>query len=386
MTKRKTKERKLIPIQQAIFATLAFGLLAASVMMFFLETKITSPFMERPFNFYRILVMSGAIIFLLLATKASWLKKTDTEQAPSRVTKYLSRIGIILPVLAIVFTLLQLVVPEFAAVLVRKEDWPFFRNAIFIKMALQIIGLVFFAMTARKYFKQRNRLGGVLSILICLVLFVMAGEELSWGQRIFGWATPEAIAEINAQNETNLHNMATQAFQNTLYFGGWLLLIGFSFWRKTLSGIINKVKPLAFLANWLPPMSFVLIFAVGFGFCDPLSSETGLAYGSNLFIVIATLNVLVAMCVKYVKERNSQMVNRVIIVTVIFLFVLISNLFFSRVHSINSGAVTEYLEMYISFGLMSWAYVVNSRVANQSKLAIETAKEPTKSKRVHHAI
>ena len=386
MTKRKTKERKLIPIQQAIFATLAFGLLASSVMMFFLETKITSPFMERPFNFYRILIMAGAIIFLLLATKASWLKKTDTEQVSSKVTKYLSHIGIILPALAIVFTLLQLIVPEFATILVRKEDWPFFRNAIFVKMTLQIIGLVFFAMTARRYFRQHNWLGGALSILICLVLFVMAGEELSWGQRIFGWATPEAIAEINAQNETNLHNMATQAFQNTLYFGGWLLLIGFSFWRKTLSGIIKKVKPLAFLADWLPPMSFVLIFAAGFGFCDPLSSETGLAYGSNLFIVIATLIVLVAMCVKYVKERNNPMVNRVIAVTTIFLFALISNLFFSRVHSINSGAVTEYLEMYISFGLMSWAYIVNSRIANQSKLAIETAKEPTKSKRVHHAI
>lgn len=386
MTKRKTKERKLIPIQQAIFATLAFGLLASSVMMFFLETKITSPFMERPFNFYRILIMAGSIIFLLLATKASWLKKTDTEQVSSKATKYLSRIGIILPALAIVFTLLQLIVPEFATILVRKEDWPFFRNAIFVKMTLQIIGLVFFAMTARRYFRQHNWLGGALSILICLVLFVMAGEELSWGQRIFGWATPEAISKINAQNETNLHNMATQAFQNTLYFGGWLLLIGFSFWRKTLSGIIKKVKPLAFLADWLPPMSFVLIFAAGFGFCDPLSSETGLAYGSNLFIVIATLIVLVAMCVKYVKERNNPMVNRVIAVAAIFLFALISNLFFSRVHSINSGAVTEYLEMYISFGLMSWAYIVNSRIANQSKLAIETAKEPTKSKRAHHAI
>lgn len=386
MTKRKTKEEKLIPIQQAIFATLAFGLLASSVMMFFLETKITSPFMERPFNFYRILIMAGAIIFLLLATKASWLKKTDTEQVSSKATKYLSRIGIILPALAIVFTLLQLIVPEFATILVRKENWPFFRNAIFIKMTLQIIGLVFFAMTARRYFRQHNWLGGALSILICLILFVMAGEELSWGQRIFGWATPEVISKVNAQNETNLHNMATQAFQNTLYFGGWLLLIGFSFWRKTLSGIIKKVKPLAFLADWLPPMSFVLIFAAGFGFCDPLSSETGLAYGSNLFIVIATLIVLIAMCVKYVKERNNPMVNRVIAITAIFLFALISNLFFSRVHSINSGAVTEYLEMYISFGLMSWAYVVNSRVANQSKLAIETAKEPTKSKRVHHAI
>jgi hypothetical protein len=36
-----------------------------------------------------------------------------------------------------------------------------------------------------------------------------AGEECSWGQHYFGWGTPEPIAELNKQNETNLHNMST---------------------------------------------------------------------------------------------------------------------------------------------------------------------------------
>lgn len=31
-------------------------------------------------------------------------------------------------------------------------------------------------------------------------------EEISWGQHIFGWKSPEFFLEINTQNETNIHN------------------------------------------------------------------------------------------------------------------------------------------------------------------------------------
>ncbi len=40
-----------------------------------------------------------------------------------------------------------------------------------------------------------------------LFLFFAAGEEISWGQRIFGISTPEYFKENNAQQETNLHNL-----------------------------------------------------------------------------------------------------------------------------------------------------------------------------------
>jgi hypothetical protein len=49
-----------------------------------------------------------------------------------------------------------------------------------------------------------------LAVLLLLVAFgalVLAGEEISWGQRVFGWATPSTLAADNRQHETNLHNL-----------------------------------------------------------------------------------------------------------------------------------------------------------------------------------
>lgn len=42
---------------------------------------------------------------------------------------------------------------------------------------------------------------------LAFLMFVAFGEEISWGQRIFGWNTPELLGELNAQGETNLHNL-----------------------------------------------------------------------------------------------------------------------------------------------------------------------------------
>ena len=39
-----------------------------------------------------------------------------------------------------------------------------------------------------------------------LLFFVACGEEISWGQRIFNFETPEALLEVNKQKEFNLHN------------------------------------------------------------------------------------------------------------------------------------------------------------------------------------
>jgi hypothetical protein len=42
---------------------------------------------------------------------------------------------------------------------------------------------------------------------VCSVF--VTGEELSWGQWIFHWKTPEEWAAINDQHETNLHNTSS---------------------------------------------------------------------------------------------------------------------------------------------------------------------------------
>ena len=41
--------------------------------------------------------------------------------------------------------------------------------------------------------------------LFCILYFFF--EEISWGQHIFGWQTPEFFLKINKQGETNIHNV-----------------------------------------------------------------------------------------------------------------------------------------------------------------------------------
>ena len=42
---------------------------------------------------------------------------------------------------------------------------------------------------------------------MALLLFLAAGEEISWGQRILGLETPESVQAINIQDELNIHNL-----------------------------------------------------------------------------------------------------------------------------------------------------------------------------------
>ena len=56
----------------------------------------------------------------------------------------------------------------------------------------------------------------------CLALVLM--EELAWGQVIFSWRTPPLLNEINAQNETTLHNIGW--LQDRLDVGTFLATLG----------------------------------------------------------------------------------------------------------------------------------------------------------------
>lgn len=73
-----------------------------------------------------------------------------------------------------------------------------------------------------------------LFMTVTLGLFFLVGEELSWGQRIFGWATPQALEEVNKQKETNLHNING---------------VGATFkWVQMLVGAYGTLLPLLVLA------------------------------------------------------------------------------------------------------------------------------------------
>jgi hypothetical protein len=55
--------------------------------------------------------------------------------------------------------------------------------------------------------RERSGVVAVAYALVACAAILAIGEELSWGQRLFGLGTPEPLAASNRQGELNVHNM-----------------------------------------------------------------------------------------------------------------------------------------------------------------------------------
>ena len=81
---------------------------------------------------------------------------------------------------------------------------------------------------------RRTPLVALGAILLCVALFLVGMEEISWGQRLFGFATPEGLAEMNWQHEFNFHNVQTDLSETVYYFGAGVFLLGLPLLRDIL--------------------------------------------------------------------------------------------------------------------------------------------------------
>lgn len=66
---------------------------------------------------------------------------------------------------------------------------------------------VFLPLLAYRLYKTGHKAMALLYGVVAAGVWFLAGEEISWGQRIFGWQTPEAMEAINRQGETTVHNI-----------------------------------------------------------------------------------------------------------------------------------------------------------------------------------
>jgi len=97
--------------------------------------------------------------------------------------------------------------------------------------------------------EKRKKLDTIIWFFIALCSFLIAGEEISWGERLTGIGI-EAISNINIQGETNFHNLPF--FHNYLLdpvFEISCIFLGWFGWRKfkNISSLPNKGLSLYFL-------------------------------------------------------------------------------------------------------------------------------------------
>lgn len=130
---------------------------------------------------------------------------------------------------------------------------------------LFIASSVFFFRAAM--FHQRQRVGhhkivATLLIGIAVVFLFFGLEEISWGQRLFGWSTPAVLERINDQGELNIHNI-NNSFLASLYRWGMA-----AFALVTVAGWLwisrFKKTPLRFLMpHWATAGLLVLMLLFG---------------------------------------------------------------------------------------------------------------------------
>ena len=97
------------------------------------------------------------------------------------------------------FSYLRIIDPAGAMVLLKEDGWIENLTAI----SLFLASFLLFA-TARI---ERNSVRRCVYVLGGLAMMFGAGEEISWGQRIIGFATPDILLDFNSQKEFNIHNI-----------------------------------------------------------------------------------------------------------------------------------------------------------------------------------
>jgi len=196
----------------------------------------------------------------------------DVENLPRRVVKLLAkdtsewglttRAAVLIALMPLLATIVFVATIPFPSLyhLLTEEDMVLEWGQFFLIFAASIL----FALSGVRLFRSGRRGLGLLYLMIALGTFFVAGEEIAWGQRLFGWGTPEALEEVNAQQETTIHNISS-------------LHLAFIY-GVALVGLYGVVAPLVWLVArrgraaagpaflFVPPLCLIPAFFMTFGF------------------------------------------------------------------------------------------------------------------------
>lgn len=119
---------------------------------------------------------------------------------------------------------------------------------------------------------RNDRWAYLFMMLWAALCLVCAGEEISWGQRILGFETPEKIAAANLQGEFTLHNLeafnalgGTYRYLSIFTLGTGLLIPAFA---STAWGL-RLTRMIAFpVAPWALMPAFVGAYVYGAYFIE----------------------------------------------------------------------------------------------------------------------
>lgn len=83
------------------------------------------------------------------------------------------------------------------------ENHPIELASFFLFLVAGIIGI----RSGFLVYGGKEKYMGFFFLLFGMLMLIIGMEEISWGQQLFGFETPDSLKARNAQGETNLHNV-----------------------------------------------------------------------------------------------------------------------------------------------------------------------------------
>lgn len=180
------------------------------------------------------------------AETAAWLRRAVREEASARwgVSGGAAELLFLVPAVgAVLFAAVGLL----SAAELEGELFEFIVREDSVLEWAQVVGFLGgfvggAALAARAFRGGNGRVALAYAVFAAACFFVL-GEEVSWGQRLLGFGTPESLKEINDQDEVTLHNLGEvrvlmKLFLISLGLAGavlpWLLRMRGSRWASLM--------------------------------------------------------------------------------------------------------------------------------------------------------
>lgn len=184
-----------------------------------------------------------------------------------------------------------------------------------IGTALFLFFAVIFAIPCIRLAQQRKLTGmSVLLSIYAVGCFLLLGEEISWGQHVFDWQSPDYFIENNEKNETNLHNMgfinrsiAKWIVVIGMVAGGVVLPLTFR-WRKSIYSAVEHWISWLFPTTVCVPVGlivFVSHISSKNGFLDTAAVEAGLSLRESTELYISIF-FLIYVASLYIRMKSSN--------------------------------------------------------------------------------
>lgn len=202
-----------------------------------------------------------------------------------------------------------------------------------------------------RHHAEGSGLMGAVLLLCAVLLFVLGMEEISWMQRVFGIATPEAL-KGNIQGEINFHNLATNQIGAAHKIVGFVVLILLPF----LYIALPERLPIAGFAALMPSRAVILVSA-------PLAAFNFNGWDSLLFQATTYLTLGIVIYLAHVAWRQSRRAEAAFCVLLAAAIAGAQGLFLAQGDRfVRIWDVTEYKELFIALGLFVWAAETFSRL------------------------